>query len=183
MSSMVSGIGWPNVSGNAKHMSPAVKARIPYTRYGKVWWTSACRDKNNYDYYLMTTKFASRRDEAIWHIFTEVPKSATNPKTTPTEGYTWAAGFPVSTSHFAVIGIPHTARYALQSVSRQFNCLLGPNIRGWPHRREPYERSRFFEYPYLGGANSRTITHCTSGEPQRSTVHNHITAFCQYWKG
>jgi hypothetical protein len=84
---------------------------------------------------------------------------------------------PVSTSHFAVIGIPHTARYALQSVSCQFNCLLGPNIRGWPHRREPYGRSGNdgggWTVMQLSGPLS--IVHCPF-----STVHCPLSRFFEY---
>jgi predicted DNA-binding ribbon-helix-helix protein len=33
------------------------------------------------------SKFASRRDEAIWHIFTEVPKSSEKQEAKNAEGY------------------------------------------------------------------------------------------------
>jgi hypothetical protein len=87
--------------------------------------------------------------------------------------FTWAAGFPVSTSHFAVIGIPPTARYALQSVNRQFNCLLCPNIRDWPHRREPYARSEMMPVHDSGGG--WTVM-------QSSTVHCPLSRFFEYPK-
>jgi hypothetical protein len=70
---------------------------------------------------------------------------------------------PGSPSHFAVIGIPHTVQYTLESVSRQFNCLLSTNIRGWPRRREPYARLEMMPVHDSGGGwtvmQSSTV-HC-----------------------
>jgi hypothetical protein len=46
-----------------------------------------------------------------------------------------ASGFP----QFRRVISRNTARRSIrsiQTVSRQFNCLLGPKIRGWPHRRD-----------------------------------------------
>jgi hypothetical protein len=100
-----------------------------------------------------------KRQGLFWHIFTEgeVPNSATNPKNI--EGY--IHGQRDFDEPFRG-RIPHTARYTLQSVSRQFNC--SNIIRGWPHRGEPYMGGRKWclcMTQAVGGQwCNRAIVHC-----------------------
>jgi hypothetical protein len=80
-------------------------------------------------------------------------KSAMNPKTI--ESYTSAAGFPQFWR-----AISRLSEYRTPLVSRQCNCLLGPNIRGWPLERTVWEVGNYACAWLRRWVDSDAIVHC-----------------------